>query len=90
MHVLIGRLKTFMTGRLDRITFVPNVLGGRASLRGMRISVSLVVNLIANGMAIDEILHEYPDLEAEDIHQALAYASALASDEYHPFAPTAA
>jgi uncharacterized protein (DUF433 family) len=46
----------------------------------MRISVSLVVNLIANGMAAEEILNEYPDLEAEDIHQALRYAAWTTED----------
>jgi uncharacterized protein (DUF433 family) len=76
--------------KFDRITFAPDVMGGRACLRGMRITVSLLVNLIANGMPTSEILQEYPDLEAEDVQQALAYAAALANDEFHPFAPTAA
>jgi uncharacterized protein (DUF433 family) len=64
----------------DRITFDPNILGGKACIRGMRISVSLVVNLVANGLAFDEIVAEYPDLEAEDIQEALRYA-AWAVDE---------
>ena len=68
----------------DRITFDPRIMGGRACIRGMRITVSLVVNLVANGMTTDEILKEYPDLEAEDIRQALQYASSLASEEIHP------
>jgi uncharacterized protein (DUF433 family) len=51
----------------------------------MRITVSLVVNLVANGMTTDAILTEYPDLEAEDIRQALQYAASLASEEVHPF-----
>lgn len=76
--------------RFDRITFAGNVLGGRACIRGLRISVALLVNLVANGMAAGDILDEYPDLEAEDIHQALAYAAALANEEFHPFTPTAA
>jgi uncharacterized protein (DUF433 family) len=59
----------------DRITFDPNMLGGKACIRGMRISVSLIVNLVANGMTADEIMDEYPDLEAEDIAQALRYAA---------------
>ena len=74
----------------DRITFAPNVMAGRASIRGMRITVALVVNLVANRMSTEEILAEYPDLEAEDIRQALSYAAALANEEIHPFAPTAA
>ena len=59
----------------DRITFNPDILGGKACIRGMRISVSLIVNLVANGMTTAEILTEYPDLEAEDIQQALRYAA---------------
>lgn len=64
----------------DRITSDPNILGGKACIRGMRISVSLVVNLVANGMTIKEILDEYPDLEAKDVQQALRYA-AWATDD---------
>ncbi|MGA2268657.1 MAG: DUF433 domain-containing protein [Bryobacteraceae bacterium] len=74
----------------ERITFDPNVMGGRACIRGMRITVSLVVNLVANGMSTDEIVQEYPDLQPEDVRQALSYASALASEEVHPFASPAA
>lgn len=69
---------------LDRITFEAHVMGGRACIRGMRITVSLLVNLVANGMSTAEILAEYPDLDAEDIRQALGYAAALANDEVHP------
>ena len=69
----------------DRITFDPNVMGGRACIRGMRITVSLIVNLIANGISIDEIVREYPDLEPQDVRQALSYASALANEEVHLF-----
>lgn len=68
---------------LDRITFDPAVMGGRACLRGMRITVSLVVNLVANGMSVEEILEEYPTLEAEDVRQALQYAAMLAGEEVH-------
>jgi len=64
----------------DRITFDPNMLGGKACIRGMRISVSLIVNLVANGMTADEIIDEYPDLEAEDIAQALRYAAWATED----------
>lgn len=58
-----------------RITFDPNIMGGQACIRGMRIPVSLVVNLVANGMITDEIIKEHPDLEREDIKEALQYAS---------------
>ncbi|MGA2771955.1 MAG: DUF433 domain-containing protein [Bryobacteraceae bacterium] len=74
----------------ERITFDPAVMGGRACIRGMRMTVSLVVNLSANGMSADEIVREYPDLEPEDIREALAYASALANEEVHLFTRPAA
>jgi uncharacterized protein (DUF433 family) len=69
---------------MDRITFNPGVLGGRATFRGLRISVSHIVNLVANGMSIDEILSEFPDLEKEDIREGLRYAARLADDQVLP------
>ena len=57
----------------DRITFDPNVMGGRACIRGIRVTVSLVVNLVANGMSIEEIIEAYPYLESDDVRQALRY-----------------
>lgn len=67
----------------DRITFDPKIMAGRACIRGMRITVSLILNLIANGMNEKEILTEYPDLEPEDIRQTLKYAAWLANEEVH-------
>ena len=67
----------------DRITFDPDVLGGRACIRGMRISVSLIVNLLANGMTAQEIVDEYPDLVPEDIQQALRYAAWATEDRIY-------
>ena len=64
----------------ERITFDPAILGGKACIRGMRISVSLIVNLLANGMNFDQIIAEYPDLDAEDIQQALRYAAWTSND----------
>jgi uncharacterized protein (DUF433 family) len=69
---------------LDRITFNSNIMGGRACIRGMRITVSQVVNLIANGMTTSEIIRDYPYLEEEDIRQALRYAAQLTEEEVHP------
>jgi uncharacterized protein (DUF433 family) len=60
---------------LDRITFDPQIMGGRACIRGMRIPVSVIVGQIAHGATFDEILADYPDLEPEDIRQALEYAA---------------
>ena len=59
----------------DRITFDPDVMGGRACIRGMRVTVSLIVNLVANSLSADEIVEAYPYLEPEDVHQALQYAA---------------
>jgi uncharacterized protein (DUF433 family) len=63
----------------DRITFDATIMGGRACIRGMRMPVSLVINLVANGISNEDIAREYPELEAGDIRQALQYASALAN-----------
>lgn len=73
-------------GQFDRITFDPNVMGGRACIRGMRITVSLVLNLVANGMTPVEIIDAYPYLEREDIQQALHYAAWLAGEGVYPVA----
>lgn len=70
---------------VERITFDPKIMGGRACIRGLRMTVSMVVNLVANGMTTEEIIEEYPDLEPEDIRQALRYAASLAREEIHPF-----
>jgi uncharacterized protein (DUF433 family) len=70
-------------GTLDRITFDMQIMGGRACIRGMRIPVSVIVGQVAHGATQEEILADYPDLEAEDIHQALAYAAWLTQEEVH-------
>ena len=74
----------------DRITFDPNVMGGRACIREMRVTVSLVVNLVANGMSIEEIIEAYPYLEPEDTRQALQYAAWLAEEAVHILEPVTA
>lgn len=68
----------------DRITSNPTVLAGRATIRGLRISVAHVVNLVANGMTPAQVVADLPDLDEEDVRQALAYAAALGQDEVHP------
>ena len=65
---------------LDRITQNPNALAGRATIRGLRISVAHIVNLVANGMTPAQIVADLPELEEEDVRQALAYASVMAED----------
>ena len=62
-------------GQLDRITFDPDVMGGKPCIRGMRLTVGMIVGLVAAGHTKEEILELYPYLEAEDINEALAYAA---------------
>jgi len=67
----------------DRITFDPAVMGGRACIRGMRITVSPVLGLIASGLTVEQIQQEYPSIEPDDIREALQYAARLAEEELH-------
>ncbi len=64
--------------QFDRITLNPLVMGGKPCIRGMRVTVGMVVGLIATGVSAEEILCAYPYLEAEDIPAALSYAAWLA------------
>ena len=74
----------------DRITFDPNLMGGRACIRGLRVTVSLVLNLFANGMTAKQIIEEYPYLEDEDIRQVLQYAAWLADESIQIMEPAVA
>ena len=65
---------------LDRITQNPEIMGGKACIRGMRVTVGMIVNQIAFGHSIEEILSLYPYLEKEDIIQALKYATWLTEE----------
>jgi len=64
----------------DRITRNPAVMGGKACIRGMRVTVGMIVGQIGAGVSIDGMLEEYPYLEREDILQALRYAAWLAQE----------
>lgn len=72
----------------DRITDNPSVLAGRACVRGLRISVAHIVNLVANGMTAEDIITDIPELELEDVRQALAYAASIADDRVYPITAT--
>jgi uncharacterized protein (DUF433 family) len=72
-----------LTG-FNRITFDPQVMGGRACIRGLRVTVALILNLVAGGMTNAEIIQDYPYLEPEDIRQALQYAAWLADERVLP------
>jgi uncharacterized protein (DUF433 family) len=61
--------------RYERITVDPKQMGGVPCIRGLRIPVATVVSLVADGLSEDEILRSHPDLEREDIREALRYAA---------------
>jgi uncharacterized protein (DUF433 family) len=61
--------------QLDRITQQADVMGGKACIRGMRVTVSMVVSQIGTGRSIEAVLNDYPYLQREDILQALRYAA---------------
>ena len=69
----------------ERITFDANKMGGRACIRDMRITVATILNLIANGLSMDEIIKEHPYLEIEDIQQSLRYAAFLAEESVYTY-----
>lgn len=62
-------------GELNRITQQPEVMGGKACIRGMRVTVGMLVGQIGTGHSVDDVLTDYPYLEREDILQALRYAA---------------
>lgn len=70
--------------KLDRITFEPRIMAGLACIRGMRVPVSLILNLLANGKTAGQIIEDYPYLEPEDIQQSLLYAEWLAREQFYP------
>jgi len=61
--------------KFTRITVNPNQMGGVPCIRGLRIPVATVVGMVSDGMTEEEILKAFPDLESEDIHEALRYAA---------------
>lgn len=65
---------------LDRITQQPGMMGGKPCIRGMRVTVAMIVGQIGAGRTIDELLADYPYLEREDVLQALRYAAWLAEE----------
>jgi uncharacterized protein (DUF433 family) len=67
-------------GEIDRITQNPAVMGGKACIRGMRVTVGMIVGQIGAGVSIEKLLADYPYLEREDVLQALRYAAMLAQE----------
>lgn len=66
---------------LSRITANPEIFGGKPIIRGMRISVELIVSLLAQGETADAIIDDFPDLEADDIRACLTYAHAVIAND---------
>ena len=66
---------------LDRITINPDVMVGKPTIRGLRITVEQILKALANGVKTTELLEDYPELEPEDIQAVLLYASELVSEE---------
>ena len=71
-----------MNPLLQRISIDPNVCFGKPCIRGTRIWVSLILDFMANGMGIEEILAEYPQLKEEDVRAAIAYGAEMARERY--------
>ena len=75
--------------RFDRITVNPNQMGGVPCLRGLRIPVATVVDMVADGMGFSEILQAFPDLQKEDIAEALRYAAEAVREREIPLVKVA-
>ncbi|MBM4066289.1 MAG: DUF433 domain-containing protein [Planctomycetes bacterium] len=71
-----------MKSLLERISIDPNICFGKPCIRGTRIWVSLLLDLLANGMNIEEILAEYPQLTEEDVRAAIAYGAEMSRERY--------
>ncbi len=71
-----------MNPLLKRISINPNVCFGKPCIRGTRIWVSLILDFLANGMTIAEIIEEYPHLTEEDIRAAIAYGAEMSRERY--------
>ncbi len=71
-----------MNPLLERISIDPNVCFGKPCIRGTRIWVSLILDLLASGSSIDELLTEYPQLTVDDIRAAIAYGAEMARERY--------
>ena len=74
---------------LTRITFDPDIMGGKPCIRGMRVTVGMIIGLLATRHRKDEILKMYPYLEPEDVEEALAYAAWRVEEMEAPVIPAA-
>jgi uncharacterized protein (DUF433 family) len=76
--------------QFDRITLDPNQCFGKPCIRGMRMPVASILSYLSSGMSIEQVLEEWPELEREDIYQALGYASWAMEERVLPVAEAAA
>ena len=67
--------------KLDRIQINPNICLGQPVIRGTRITVSVILKLLANGRSIEEVVEDYPELEIADVQEAMKYAAWMVSDQ---------
>lgn len=71
---------------LDRISVDPNICLGQPTIRGLRITVSVILKMLAGGKSIDEVMAAYAELEADDVRQAMQYAAWVVSEQVYPLA----
>lgn len=71
-----------MNPLLERISINPNVCFGKPCIRGTRIWVSLILDFLANGMTMEEIIKEYPQITIEDLRAVLAYGAEMTRERY--------
>lgn len=69
--------------KLDRVTINPNVCLGQPTIRGMRITISVILKMLASGKSTRDVLKAYPELEPEDVRLAMQYAAWIVSDQVH-------
>jgi len=74
--------------RFNRITFDPNKCFGKPCIRGLRMPVASILSYLSSGMTVDDILKEWPELEREDIYQALGYAASAMEERIVPLEET--
>jgi len=67
--------------RLERITINPDICLGQPTIRGMRITVSVILKMLASGASVQEVVDAYPELEEQDVQQAMQYAAWVVSDQ---------
>ena len=82
-------MRTLVVMTFDRITVEPGKMNGQPCIRGLRIPVATVVAMVADGMTADEIVADLPDLENEDVAEALRYAAEAVSERQLPLSQPA-